>query len=223
MFPIIQVAEVEFWRGSQKITTSKVPDDNHDMVRVMNGADVSKVWGVWELEFYSDTNCIDLIPGGSPIASSERPHGFGHSIDHTAPMGQHETPRTYWQANFDAPLQGFELHGPAKFAFDGDVVTNWWPTCFNKCLARTEWLGLDFGTALASGIGVKCVRVLQDKDRDYASFSLIVQGHRRGAPASNWESLAKFHAATWDYGGVWERLSIPQASSRRSVRGWDGW
>merc|ERR1712232_524058 len=52
----------------------------------------------------------------------------------------------------------------------------------------------------------KCVRIVQDKDRDYASFSLVVQG-RRG---NEWETFSKFNAATWDWGGVWEQLSVPQ-------------
>merc|ERR1712048_1027798 len=53
---------------------------------------------------------------------------------------------------------------------------------------------------------MKCVKIVQDKDRDYASFSLVVQG-RRG---QEWETFSKFNAATWEWGGVWEQLSVPQ-------------
>lgn len=209
-FPIAQVSEVEFWRNQEPIRTDKVPDEGHDKLRVTNGADVSMVWGVWELEFYSDTLCTNRITGGAPIASSERPHGFGHSVDHTAPLGAHGTSRTYWQEDFDGPLREFELHGAAQYAFDGDVTTNWWPTCGNMCKSGSEWIGLDFGSPLAPGVGAKCFRIIQDKDRDYASFSLIIQGHLASDAPDDWTTLAKFHAATWDYGGVWEQLSVPQ-------------
>lgn len=205
LYPIVQIAEVEFWRHGQKVNTRKVPDDFHDAFRVMNGVDVSQTWGVWELEFYLDTACSNQLLGGAPIASSSRTRGFGHSIDKSAPLGAHDTPRTHWQATFQPPLERFELHGPVQYAFDGDVKTNWWPTCENPCAARSEWLGLNFSAPLADG--VKCVRIIQDKDRDYASFSLAVQGHRYGG---DWETFATFNAATWAYGGVWERLSVPQ-------------
>lgn len=207
-YPIIQVAEVEFWRAGRKIDTAKIADDHHDAFRVRNGVDVQRVWGIWELEFYHDTQCTNRISGGTAIASSERMRGFGHSIDHTAPLGLHDTARTYWQATHEPPLEQFELHGPSRFAFDGDIRTNWWPTCENPCRARTEWLGLDFG-AIVPG-GMKCVRIMQDKDRDYAAFHLIVEAHQRNG---TWDPFAAFNAATWNHGGVWETLSIPQGVS----------
>jgi len=204
-YPVIQIAEIEFWRAGQRVSTVKVPDNGHDAFRIMNGVDVSKTWGVWELEFYSDTLCTSRLTGGSAIASSERLHGFGHSIDHTAPLGAHNTARTFWQSTHEPPLEDFMLHGPAHFAFDRDVTTNWWPTCFNPCRAKTEWLGRNYSAIVTSG--VKCIRILQDKSRDFASFSLIVQGHRQ---SGTWETFTQFNAATWNFGGVWEHLSIPQ-------------
>lgn len=206
--PVVQIAEVEFWRSSRHVNTAKIRDDDHDAFRVRNGVDVSQVWGVWELEFYSDTLCSDQLLGGVPVASSQRPKGFGHSIDHTAPLGGHEASRTYWQATHELPLEHFEMHGPAAFAFDGDLRTNWWPTCRGPCLAHTEWIGLNFSAVQPS---MRCVRIIQDKDRDYAAFSLLAEGHRAGT--GTWETFAAFNAATWDYGGVWERLSIPQGVS----------
>eukprot|EP00928_Gymnodinium_smaydae_P062260 TRINITY_DN46167_c0_g1_i1.p2 TRINITY_DN46167_c0_g1~~TRINITY_DN46167_c0_g1_i1.p2 ORF type:complete len:451 (+),score=81.66 TRINITY_DN46167_c0_g1_i1:80-1432(+) len=204
-YPVVQLAEIEFWRKGQRVNTAKVPDDEHSAFRVVNGVDVPQTWGVWELEFYTDTTCTTRLLGGTPIASSERARGFGHSVDHTAPRGLHNTARTYWQATQEAPHERFELHGPAAFAFDGREVTNWWAACENPCRARTEWLGLSFGSIVP---GVKCVRILQDKDRDYASFSLTLQGQRENA--SSWDTFAKFNAATWEWGGVWEKLSVPQ-------------
>ena len=58
---MVQVAEVEFWRSSSRVNTAKVLDDSHDAFRVMNGVDVSQVWGIWELEFYEDTLCTVLL------------------------------------------------------------------------------------------------------------------------------------------------------------------
>ncbi|CAE8653728.1 unnamed protein product [Polarella glacialis] len=214
-YPIIQVAEIEFWRKSQKVRTQKVPDNNHDAFRVMSSADVPQTWGVWELELYRFTNCSGRLVGGTAISSSSRSHGFGHSIDHAAPYGLHETPRTYWQDDPSLPKQSFELHGPEMYAVDGDQTTNWYPTCQNPCLADTQWVGLNFSTPMPGG--VKCVRILQDKDRAYASFGLRVQGHRHDTGA--WETLASFNAATWEYGGVWENLSIPQGVSFYASRG----
>jgi len=205
MYPIVQVAEVEFWRRGQKVNTNKVQDDAHDGFRIVNAMDVSQTWGVYELEFFSDTSCSNRMLGGTAIASSARPRGFGHSIDHTAPNGSHATARTKWQDTFQPPLEGFELHGLVEFAFDGDETTNWWPTCENPCRAGSEWLGLDFGAV--QPLGVRCVRMLQDKDYDYASFSLTLQGHR---PGSGWETLTTFNAATWNYAGVWTQMSVPQ-------------
>jgi len=205
LFPIVQIAEIEFWRAGSRVPTAAIPDSQHDAFRVMNGVDVKQTWGVWELEFYHDTGCSQRVVGGTPIFSSEREHGFGHSIDHTAPLGAHNTPRTTWQETQEPPHERFELHGPARFAFDGDLRTNWWPSCRNPCQARTSWLGLDYSQPVFSGM--KCVRIVQDKDHDYASFTLVVQGHRQGG---EWETFAAFNAETWAYGGVWERLSIPQ-------------
>lgn len=203
--PIVQLSEVEFWRSSQRVNTDVIDEHSHTAFRIMNMADVPRVWGIWELYFYSDTNCTQRIMGGNPIASSSRVRGFGHSVDWTAQNGSHDTARTYWQATQEPPLEHFALHGPVQFAFDGDLTTNWWPTCENPCRAGSEWVGLDFGTPVPGG--VKCVMVTQDKDRDYASFSIAVQGLRHGG---GWETFATFKAATWNWGGVWEKLSIPQ-------------
>lgn len=206
-YPVIQISEVEFWRAGRRVNTAKLPDNIHDAFRIMNGVDVAETWGVWELEFYHDTSCSNRAVGGTPIASSARLRGFGHSIDHTAPLGPHDTPRTYWQSTHEL-VEAFELHGPAAFAFDGDVRTNWWADCKTHCSAQTEWIGLSYSAPLLAGM--KCFRILQDKDRDFSSFSLMVQGHRQGV---GWETFATFNAATWDYGGVWEQLSVPQGVS----------
>jgi len=206
--PISQISEVEFWRASKRVNTDVVPEHSHSAFRLVNAADVPRTWGVWELEFYNDTQCTQRLPGGTPISSSHRARGFGHSIQ------SHDTARTYWQSTHEPltpdPEQGerFELHGPAKFAFDGDLTTNWWPTCENPCRAGSEWIGLDYGAQVPGG--VKCVKVVQDKDRDYAAFSITVQGLRRQGLSHSWETFSTFKAATWNWGGVWEKLSIPQ-------------
>lgn len=206
-YPIVQVAEVEFWRSSVRVNTDVIPEHSHSAFRIMNSADVPRVWGVWELIFYSDTKCTQpLTVVGTPIASSQRERGFGHSVDWTAQNGSHHTDRTYWQATQEPPLERFELHGQAKFAFDGDLRTNWWPTCENPCRAGSQWIGLNYSTPVTGG--VKCVRITQDKDRDYASFSLTVQGFNHVTRI--WETFSVFKAATWNWGGVWEKLSIPQ-------------
>lgn len=208
-YPIVQLAEVEFWRSSRRVNTDVIPEHSHSAFRILNSADVPRVWGVWELIFYSDTECKQPLVGGTPIASSQRERGFGHSVDWTAQNGSHHTSRTYWQDTQEPPLERFELHGQAKYAFDSDLTTNWWPTCENPCRAGSQWVGLNYSAPVTSG--VKCVMVTQDKDRDYASFSLTVQGyhHAKGI----WETFSVFKAATWNWGGVWEKLSIPQGVS----------
>ena len=197
-FPLFQIAELEFWRHGQPISTRKVADSHFDAYRIVNAMDVPQTWGVWELEFYNDTNCTTLLTNGTAIASSSLPQGFGHSVDHTAPMGLHDTPRTYWQSRPFADPMTFDLHGPAAYAFDGNVTTNWWlyppwelfvyfcsyknqkdikntyffkvlrgvrwADCRNPCRADTQWIGLNFSMPTPA----KCVRILQDKDQDYA-------------------------------------------------------
>merc|ERR1712183_1035183 len=160
--------------------------------------------------------------GGVAIASSERKRGFGHSIDHTAPLGSHDTPRTYWQSTHEPPLEEFELHGPVRFAFDGNITTNWWAACGSDapdCRSHTEWIGLNFAGVPTWNVtrGMKCVRIIQDKDHDYASFSLILQGHN--VNTSDWETFTRFNAATWSWGGVWETLRVPQGVAFIASRG----
>eukprot|EP00930_Biecheleria_cincta_P004749 TRINITY_DN105683_c0_g1_i1.p1 TRINITY_DN105683_c0_g1~~TRINITY_DN105683_c0_g1_i1.p1 ORF type:complete len:436 (+),score=44.03 TRINITY_DN105683_c0_g1_i1:50-1357(+) len=208
-YPIAQVAEIEFWRHSAPVRTRKVADNIFNAFRVVNNADVPQTWGVWELQFYTDTSCSTPLASGSAISSSARANGFGHSVDHTAPMGLHNTDRTFWQSRPFAPHMSFERHGPVAYAFDGDVTTNWWPNCRNPCRARTEWLGLEFPGAVQNG--VKCLRILQDKDKDYASFSLTLEG--RHSSIGSWHKMTTFNAATRPYGGIWEQLSVPQGVS----------
>ncbi|CAK9117597.1 unnamed protein product [Durusdinium trenchii] len=203
-YPIYQVAELEFYRGGSKVNTQKVNDTEFDAYRVVNMNEIPQTWGIWELEFYSDTSCSTLINGnGTVISSSAMAAGFGHSIDHTAPLGLHDTPRTYWQSRpFDPPMT-FDLHGPAMYAFDGNLTTNWWADC-RPCAAQSQWLGLSFAEAQK----VKCIRVVQDKDHDYASFSLGLEA--RNISTGSWVHVTTFNAATWAYGGVWEQLVVPQ-------------
>mmetsp|Transcript_26563 Transcript_26563/g.61835 ORF Transcript_26563/g.61835 Transcript_26563/m.61835 type:complete len:426 (+) Transcript_26563:44-1321(+) len=217
-FPIFQLAEIEFWRHGQAIPTRKKVDAQYDAYRIVNAMDVPQTWGIWELEFYSNTNCSTLLTGGVAIASSSLARGFGHSVDHTAPLGSQDTPRTYWQSSPFADPTDFNLHGPAPYAFDGNTTTNWWADCRNPCGAGTQWLGLNFSAPTP----VKCVRILQDKDQDYASFSLALEGHNAG----NWSRITTFNAGTRAYGGVWEELSVPQGvafvSSVSHARALDG-
>ena len=217
-FPIFQIAELEFWRHGQAINTRKIPDAHFDAYRLVNAMDVPQTWGVWELEFYNDTNCTTPLTNGTSMASSSLPRGFGHSVDHTAPLGLHETPRTYWQSRPFAEPMAFDLHGPAAYAFDGNVTTNWWADCRNPCRAGTEWIGLNFSSATSA----RCIRILQDKDRDYASFSLALEGHSAG----NWTRITTFNAGARAYGGVWEELAVPQGvafvSSIAHARALDG-
>jgi len=117
------VAEIEFWRRGSVVRTRKVPDTNFDAFRVVNAADVPQTWGVWELEFYSDTSCSSALTGGTAIASTARSSGFGHSVDHTAPRGIHVSDRTYWQSTPFGAHMSFELHGPVVYAFDSDETT----------------------------------------------------------------------------------------------------
>eukprot|EP00913_Durusdinium_trenchii_P002518 g2328.t1 len=177
---------------------------SYPIYQVVNMNEIPQTWGIWELEFYSDTSCSTLINGnGTVISSSAMAAGFGHSIDHTAPLGLHDTPRTYWQSRpFDPPMT-FDLHGPAMYAFDGNLTTNWWADC-RPCAAQSQWLGLSFAEAQK----VKCIRVVQDKDHDYASFSLGLEA--RNISTGSWVHVTTFNAATWAYGGVWEQLVVPQ-------------
>merc|ERR1711862_906733 len=112
---------------------------------------VPQTWGVWELEFYHDTLCSSkLLNGvgsaGVAIASSELSRGFGHSIDHSAPYGAHTTSGRDWQSTHEPPLEQFLNQGPATFAFDGNLETNWWANCKNPCWARSQWLGRNYST-----------------------------------------------------------------------------
>ena len=69
--PIVQIAEVEFWRMSKRVNTDVIDEHSHSAFRIMNAADVPRVWGVWELNFYSDTECTQKVHGELPDNSSQ--------------------------------------------------------------------------------------------------------------------------------------------------------
>lgn len=207
-YPIIQLSEVEFWRKGRRVRTGKVSDASRDAVRIMNAVDIPQTWGVYELEFYADTLCTDRLEGGSVIASSQLSQGFGHSVADgltgIEATGS-DAARTNWQATTDE-IETFPNHGPAELAFDADQRTNWWAACVNGCRSHTEWIGLSFNDTVS---GVKCVRVVQDRDREYSAFSIAVQARAAGG---DWDTLTTFNVGTLSqpYGGLWLDLPVPQ-------------
>ena len=108
----------------------------HTSWRIANFDRILLSWRVYELELYSDSDCL-----GSPMS--------GESVDSNPALLSDEQQVACWT----------DLGSCGDNAFDRQAVTGWESSC-SPCDQRRAWIGLRFSDARS----VACFRLIQSED-----------------------------------------------------------